>query len=125
DHVARATLAHQVTAQRIAPRAVRGTLGREFAAGRTPATGFPIVTQPGDAYELDYDIPRGEVELLLDSRGYYLEWMRAEWLREQHPLAALALLIAPAQALRDLAPAWKRLEPDAEQAFWSSRYARP
>jgi hypothetical protein len=125
DHVARVTLAHQVTPQRIAPRAIRGTLGREFAAGRAPASGLPIVTQPGDAYELDYDLPRGEVELFLDTRGYYLEWMRAEWLREEQPLAVVKLMLDPAQAMRDLAPAWKRLEPQAEQLFWSSRYARP
>lgn len=125
DHVARVTLERTVTPQRIAPQAIRGTLGREFAAGRTAATGLPIVTQPGDAYELDYDIPRGEVELFLDSRGYYLEWMRAEWLREEQPLAALRLLLDPAQAMRDLAPAWKRMEPQAEQLFWSSRYAHP
>jgi hypothetical protein len=129
DHVARVTIEHEVTPQRIAPRAIRGTLGRQFAAGRTPATAFPIVTQPGDAYELDYDLPPGdpggELELFLDSRGYYLEWMRAEWLREQQPLAAVRLLLDPARALRDLAPAWKRMEPEAEQRFWSSRYARP
>lgn len=129
DHVARVTIAHEVTPQRIAPRVIRGTLGREFAVGRAPATGFPIVTQPGDAYELDYDLPRGdspgEIELFLDSRGYYFEWMRAEWLREEQPLAVLKLLLDPAQAMRDLALAWKRMEPQAEQLFWSSRYARP
>jgi hypothetical protein len=125
DHVARVILERKVTPQRIAPRAIRGTLGREFAAGRTAASELPIVTQPGDAYELDYDVPRGEVELFLDSRGYYLEWMRAEWLREEQPLAAMKLLLDPAQAMRDLAPAWKRMEPQAEQLFWRSRYAHP
>jgi hypothetical protein len=125
DHVARVRLEREVAAQRIAPRAIRGTLGREFAAGRTAATAFPIVTQPGDAYELDYDLPPGDLELFLDSRGYYLEWMRKEWLREQRPLSAMKLLLDPAQAMRDLAPAWKRMEPEAEQLFWSSRYAHP
>ena len=129
DHVARVRLEREVTAQRIAPRAIRGTLGTEFAAGRTPATAFPIVTQPGDAYDLEYDLPRGEhgseIELFMDSRGYYLEWMRKEWLREQRPLSAMKLLLDPAQAMRDLAPAWKRMEPEAEQLFWSSRYAHP
>jgi len=125
DYVARATLEHRVTPQRIAPQAIRGTLGREYAAGRVAATGFPIVTQPGDAYELDYAIPSGEVEVFLDTRGYYLEWMRAEWLREQQPLAAMKMLLDPAQAMRDLAPAWKRMEPQAEQQFWRSRYAHP
>ena len=125
DHVARAALAHEVTAQRIAPRAIRGTLGREYAAHRAPATAFPIVTLPGDAYELDYDIPTGEVELLIDSRGYYLEWMRADWLAAPDPVAALMLVVDPARALRALAPQWKRMEADAETTFWRSRYARP
>jgi len=125
DHVARATLDREVTAQRIAPQVIRGTLGREYAAARVVATGFPIVTLPGDAYELDYEIPTGDVELLLDTRGYYLEWMRGEWLREERPIAALKMLLDPAQALRELAPAWKRVEGEAEAAFWRSRYARP
>lgn len=125
DHVARVAIEGRAVEQRIAPRAVRGTLGREFAGGRTPATALPIVTQPGDAYELEYDLPRGEVELFLDSRGYYLEWMRAEWMRADRPLETLKLLVAPAQALRDLAPAWKRMEAQSEQMFWSSRYAHP
>jgi hypothetical protein len=125
EHVARATLVRPVTPERIAPHAIRGTLGREYAGGRSVAQAFPIVTQPGDAYELDYAFPRGEVELFLDARGYYLEWMRAEWLREEQPLAALRMLLDPAQAMRDLAPAWKRMEPHAEQQFWRSRYAHP
>ena len=128
DHVARAVLDHPIATAdivRVAPRAIQGSLGVEFAADRTPATALPIVTQPGDAYELDYDIPTGEVELFLDSRGYYLEWMRAQWLRETQPLAALKMLLDPAQALRDLAPAWKQMEPHAEDMFWRSRYARP
>jgi hypothetical protein len=125
DHVVRATLERRVTPQRISPKAIRGTLGNEFAAGRVPATQFPIVTQPGDVYELEYAIPRGEVELFLDTRGYYLEWMRAEWLREEQPLAALKMLLDPEQAMRDLAPAFKRMEPQAEQLFWRSRYAHP
>jgi hypothetical protein len=126
DHVALAAITGEATPIRIAPSAIRGRIGREFAGGRAPATGFPIVTLPGDAYELDYELPPGhEYELFLDSRGYYLEWMRAEWLGEERPLAALRMLLDPAGAMRELAPAWKRLEPDAEAMFWRSRYARP
>ena len=81
---------------------------------------------PGDKYELTYDLPPGDdYELFLDSRGYYLEWMRSEWLREERPLAALRMLVDPAAALRELAPAFKRIEAEAEQLFWRSRYARP
>jgi hypothetical protein len=126
DHVALATITGPAEPIRISPTTITGVLGREFAADRVAATAFPIVTLPGDAYELVYDLPAGDgYELFIDSRGYYLEWMRQQWLHEEQPLAAMKMFVTPGQALRDLAPAFKRLEPDAEALFWSSRYARP
>ena len=127
DHVAVATLAGRVEPIRVRPHAIRGTLGAEYAGGRTPATGFPIVTQPGDAYVFTYQLPsdRGPLELFLDSRGYYLEWMRKEWIAEQAPLRGIQMVIDPASALRRYAPAYKRVEPDIERMFWESRYAKP
>jgi hypothetical protein len=128
DYVARATLASTspVTPIRMTPTDVRGTLDPTYGRGRTPATALPLVTMPGDAYDLDYEIPAGDdYELFIDSRGYYLEWMRQTWLREEAPLRALHFLLAPAEVLRELAPAYKRFEPEAEAAFWRSRYAHP
>ena len=127
DHVAVATLIGRVEPIRIAPHTIRGTLGAEYAAARTPATALPIVTQPGDAYTLAYELPRdrGQLELFLDTRGYYLEWMRKEWTAEQAPLRALQMLVDPTRALKIFAPAYKRAEPDIEQLFWRSRYAQP
>jgi hypothetical protein len=126
DYAALATLDRAVTPIVVAPSRVHGTLGRDYAAARQPATDFPIVTMPGDSYDLDYDIPAGgDYEVFLDSHGYYLEWMRTEWMREQDPLAALRMMMDPAKALRDLAPAFKKMEPQAEQLFWRSRYAHP
>lgn len=127
DHVAVATLTGRAQPIRIRPHAIRGTLGAEFAGRRTPATAFPIVTQPGDAYRLVYRLPgdRGPLELFLDSRGYYLEWMRKEWVAEQAPLRGIQMVLDPAGALRRFAPAYKRVEPEIERMFWESRYARP
>jgi hypothetical protein len=126
DYIALATIAGPATPVRIAPKQFRGVLGREYAASRAVATSFPIVTMPGDAYEFDYELPPGDdYELYLDSRGYYLEWMRAEWLREQSPWSALRMLVDPATMLRELAPAFKKAEPSAEKQFWGSRYAHP
>jgi hypothetical protein len=51
--------------------------------------------------------------------------MRREWMREERPLAALRMFIDPAAVLRELAPAYKRVEPDIESLFWRSRYAHP
>ena len=126
DSAALATLTGTATPIRIAPKAIRGSIGKEYAGGRQPATAFPIVTMPGDVYELDYTIPPGDdYELFLDSRGFYLEWMREEWLREERPLSALRMFTNPAQMLKELAPAYKKLEPTAEAVFWRSRYAHP
>src|SRR5690606_14005287 len=50
DSVALATIAGEAQPLRIAPTRIRGTLGEEYAGGRTPATQFPIVTMPGDRY---------------------------------------------------------------------------
>ncbi len=127
DHVAMARLAGRVEPIRVRPRSITGTLGRQFAGERKAATGFPIVTQPGDSYLLEYQLPsdRGPLELFLDSRGYYLEWMRKEWVAEQAPLRGLQMVLDPAGALRRFAPAYKRVEPEIEQMFWRSRYAQP
>ncbi len=126
DHVGLATLAGEAQPTRIAPTRIRGTLGAEYGKGRVAATRFPIVTLPGDAYDFEYVLPPGDDhELFLDSRGYYLEWMRREWMREERPAAALQMLVNPAQALRDLAPLYKQHEPTAEAQFWGSRYAHP
>lgn len=126
DAVALATIAGPARPIRLAPRAIRGELGAEYRGGRAPAAAFPIVTMPGDRYQLDYELPPGaDYELFVDSRGYYLEWMRKEWMKDEQPLAALRLFTSPAQVLKDLAPAYKRLEPEAEAVFWRSRYAHP
>jgi hypothetical protein len=85
-----------------------------------------LVTLPGDAYDLVYRLPARpqEYELFLESRGYYLEWMRREWLAEENLDAAAQILFDPAAALRTLAPAFKRAEPELERRFWNSRYVR-
>jgi hypothetical protein len=129
DAVMLAALGEPVAPIRIAPTTIRGTLSKDYGRGRTVATGFPIVTVPGDAYALTYALPaRGDgarYELFLDSRGYYLEWMRAEWMHEQNPLAAMRMLADPDAMLRELAPRFKALEPHMEEIFWRSRYAHP
>lgn len=126
DMLALATLTDRATPIRIAPLTIRGELGPDYAAGRAVATQFPIVALPGDAYQLSYRLPPGQdYELFLDSRGYYLEWIREQWLREQQPLSAVHMLLDPKRALKELAPVYKRFEPEAEAAFWGSRYARP
>jgi hypothetical protein len=122
DSVALARLGAAVEPRRLRPVEVR----REGApAGSVDAfAAGPLVTLPGDAYRLVYRLPPDPAsqELFLESRGYYLEWMRREWLPEADPAALLRLLGDPRQALVDLAPEYHRREAEMERAFWSSRY---
>jgi hypothetical protein len=126
DHVALAMLdgvAHPVLLE---PESVRGA-GGEDADARAALTDSSrtLVTMPGDEYVLSFRLPdgAGSYELFLDSRGYYLEWMREEWLREENPARAAALLLDPARALRWMAPEFKRIEASLDSVFWRSRYA--
>jgi hypothetical protein len=125
DYVALASLGPRVEPLRLSPRVRQGTISREFAPDRKPAQGFPMVTLPGDAYSLVYRLPEHpeRYELFLESRGYYLEWMRREWMADENPLRALEMVADPRAALRRLAPEFKRHEAGMEDAFWRSRYA--
>jgi hypothetical protein len=86
-----------------------------------------LTTLPGDEYTLVYQLPElpERYELFLDAKGYYLEWMRKEWIDEENVAGAALLLLTPDLALKWLAPKFKRIEPLMEQVFWNSRYAAP
>ena len=128
DYLALADLDREVTPIRLDPfEVLRGgspdTAARRLLTDTTQA----LVTLPGDAFTLRYRLPENaeRYELFLESRGYYLEWMREEWLKEENPERSAMALRDPAGALRMLAPEYKKLEPGMDDAFWRSRYAKP
>lgn len=86
-----------------------------------------LTTLPGDTYTLVYQLPQDfeDYELFLESRGYYLEWIREEWLADGNPALAAMMQLNPERALRILAPKFKKIEPDMEEMFWNSRYEKP
>ncbi len=86
-----------------------------------------LTTGPGDRYVLHYTLPDDpqRLELFLESRGYYLEWMRKRWLESENPARLARMMLSPRQAMRDLAPAYAREQVALEDWFWRSRYARP
>jgi len=83
-----------------------------------------MLTLPGDEVIFTYRLPEGpeRYELFLESRGYYLEWMRKEWLAEESMLRAAALFLDPEDTLRRLAPQFKAEEARLDDLFWKSRY---
>lgn len=83
-----------------------------------------LFTYPGDVYTFHFDLPAGDQELFLESRGYYYEWVREQWLPEEDQTKVAEAAVAPEELLRKLAPSFKRIEPDMERVFWQSRYGR-
>jgi hypothetical protein len=128
DYVALAGLGDAVTPIKIIPETVyvSGQPNREALAMLLDSS-RALTTFPGDEYVLRYRLPAAysRHELFLESRGYYLEWMRDEWIAEENLPRAAALFFDPARTLRELAPEYKRIEPSMEFTFWNSKYVRP
>jgi hypothetical protein len=127
DHLALAELGTPVTPTRVRPAAVhRDGAAVPDALEQLRDTTQTLITLPGDAYTLSYDLPSDTTayEVFLESRGYYLEWMRDAWLEETNPDRVAAMLFEPEQMMKTLAPAFKAAEPHMEDAFWNSRYER-
>jgi hypothetical protein len=125
--LALASLGHPVTPVALEPdRVERGGQADSTALRRLLDPSGYLVTYPGDEYRIAFTLPGGlsDPELFLESRGYYYEWMRQEWLAEEDPAMAALMLLDPDRALRRLAPAFKRVEPRMERLFWESRFAR-
>ena len=120
-----AVVASDLPSVTVWPERVSGN-GRDTddAAARFRGEGARVVTLPGDELMLRFPLPeaRGRASYFLAARGYYYEWTREEWLREEDLPLARAYLEDPSRALRELAPAWQRQEPDMARHFEASRF---
>jgi len=124
DHVGVGELADELFPERIRPvAALKEGAEDEEALGALLDPEASLTTLPGDSFILRYPVPEGEgeLELFLESRGYYLEWIREE---EEDPARLMEFLFDPETALKRLAPVFKGVESEMEAAFWRSRYAR-
>lgn len=123
DRVALADLGEPVKPTRIFATTVeRYGRSHERALRSLRDSSDHLVTLPGDEYRLVFELPRGDQELFLESEGYYYEWMRNEWLADENPAIAAALVLDPAWGLRHLARPYKSREATMEKLFWASRF---
>ena len=86
-----------------------------------------LVTYPGDQISLQYKLPDDytDYDYFLDAQGYYLEWIREEWIVEENKKKVTELFFNPNKYLKDLAPQFKKIEADMEKSFWRSKYVLP
>lgn len=128
NQVALAVLGERVEPTRLRPeRVFKADRPDEEALGKLAGTTSALVTLPGDTYTIRYRLPEHpeQYELFLETRGYYLEWIREQWLATEDPLRAAMMGARPRDALRAMAPEYKRIEAEFERNFWGNRHAGP
>lgn len=96
-------------------------------ARRLRGEGERVVNLPGEDVTLRFAVPevRGAPGYFLRSRGYYYEWTREEWMREEDPDRAEDFLRDPARALREMAAPYRAQEDQMEAVFEASRFDAP
>lgn len=122
DRVALASLGEARAAVPVpVARAERKGAPRADVVAKLSGEGERLVTGPGEAYRLFFDLPQGEHQLFLESTGHYYEWIREAWVGQRDEGAFFDAVLFPEKALKALAPGYKKLEPGIEKAFWESR----
>lgn len=82
-----------------------------------------LVSMPGEVFTLDFDLPEEApaYDLFLYAKGYYLEWMRDQWLSEKNLWKLRKMFKDPSAYLKTEASAYKEYEATMEEVFWSSQ----
>lgn len=79
-----------------------------------------LQTTPGQHFTAEFDVgPReGPRTFMLVSQGYYIEWMRREWLRTPDP----APFTPSAARIADAVARWRQVRATYERRFFESRF---
>lgn len=82
-----------------------------------------LVSMPGNSFRLRFDLPEPdlEYELFLYSQGYYLEWMREEWLKDKDLEMLRKMIHEPRTYLNGQTASYKVYERTMEEVFWNSK----
>jgi hypothetical protein len=84
-----------------------------------------LVTYPGDEYRISFPLESlPSQQYFLESQGYYIEWMREEWLKEENITIVKKAMLFPASYLKKTAPYFKIHETEMESIFWNSKYPK-
>lgn len=87
------------------------------------------LSMPGDAFKIQYSLPEIKnkgynYQVFLDAKGYYIEWMRASWLKDKDLLALKRMLENPVTWLNGETSNYKKYEADMEKQFWESKWTK-
>lgn len=128
DYLALAKTGEKTDPLRIKPSVVRATNQTDECTGMMALSDTlnPLITLPGDSYNLKYNLPLSteSYELFLCSKGYYIEWMREPWIAEENLKKASLLFGFPKMYMKMTAKNFKLVESSMEENFWNSRYVK-
>lgn len=82
-----------------------------------------LISMPGNAFQIRFTLPDPDLhyQLFLYSKGYYLEWMRAHWIKDKDLLRLRQMIHQPVKYLRVEAKAYRQYESRMEEEFWNSK----
>jgi hypothetical protein len=82
-----------------------------------------LISMPGSEYKIFFDLPikNSNYELFLYSKGYYIEWMRTEWLKDKNLLKLKQMIDNPKKYLKVETKPYKNFEEKMEEIFWNSK----
>jgi hypothetical protein len=83
---------------------------------------------PGDVHAITFQPTMGNAatwQLFLGADGYYLEWMRPEWMEHTDPKRLRAMLLGNDGEWQALTREFKGMEATMEAVFWNSQTPTP
>ena len=87
-----------------------------------------LISFPGNEFKFKFDLPKisenQDYELFLSSKGYYLEWIRQDWIKGKDIPKLTKMLMNDPQTWKELAIEFKTMEHEMEAIFWNSKYSR-
>lgn len=85
-----------------------------------------LISFPGNEFKFTFNLPKiadsQEYELFLCSKGYYLEWIRQDWIKGKNIPRLTQMLMSNDQVWEELAVEFKTMEHGMETVFWNSKY---
>lgn len=124
DYAALASLDKKLEPIKLRPQGLKKNGGKHlFAKEQLVDSASHLISMPGDYFEMEYHLPDPDQKyaLHLYSKGYYMEWMRKEWLGDKNLLKLNQMMNHPKRYLRKEAAAYKEYEMVMEDVFWSSQ----
>ena len=124
DYLALTNIMERVVPKRILPSLVyKNEVLENKYLKQLLAENQHLISMPGDKFNIEFDLPseNQKYELFLNSKGYYLEWMRNHWFKDEDMAKLQELVERPKEYLRDEAQDYKEYEKYMEDDFWGSR----